>query len=145
MFKTSSQTKTKSMKDNSFKDFVLDQLHELEDIEARGMFGGFGLYHDETFFGIVHQGRLYFKVDESTASEYRKRKMKPFRPNTKQTLKATIRSRWKLSKTRNSSRAGPSRRSIARSDTSDDNLDLRRIYEWAGFSIANIDVPYLRT
>jgi len=75
-------------KDDSFKDFVLDQLHELEHIEARRMFGGFGLYYDEIFFGIIHKGRLYFKVDESSAVEYRKRRMKPFRPNAKQTLKS---------------------------------------------------------
>ena len=31
---------------------------------------------------------LYFKIDDSTVSEYRKRKMKPFRPNAKQTLKS---------------------------------------------------------
>jgi DNA transformation protein and related proteins len=73
--------------DESFKDFVLDQLSELEDVEARRMFGGHGLYHDETFFGIIHKGRLYFKTNESTVREYRKRKMKPFRPNPKQTLK----------------------------------------------------------
>lgn len=70
------------MKDDSFRDFVLDQLHELEDI------GGFGLYRDETFFGIIHKGRLYFKVDESSASEYRRRRMRPLRPNAKQTLKS---------------------------------------------------------
>ena len=52
------------------------------------MFGGHGLYKDETFFGILHKGKLYFKVDESTIGEYRKRKMKPFRPNAKQTLKS---------------------------------------------------------
>ena len=52
------------------------------------MFGGYGLYQDETFFGIIHRGRLYFKIDESTVGEYRKRKMKPFRPNAKQTLKS---------------------------------------------------------
>ncbi|MEX0806401.1 MAG: TfoX/Sxy family protein [Candidatus Binatia bacterium] len=75
-------------KDESFKDFVLDQLHELDEIEARRMFGGFGLYRDETFFGIVHKGRLYLKIDESTVGEYRRRKMKPFRPNAKQTLKS---------------------------------------------------------
>jgi DNA transformation protein len=74
--------------DDSFKDFVLDQLHEIDDVEARRMFGGCGLYQDETFFGIIHKGRLYFKVDESTVGEYRKRKMKPFRPNAKQTLKS---------------------------------------------------------
>jgi DNA transformation protein len=75
-------------KDESFKDYVVDQLHELEDVEARRMFGGFGLYQDETFFGIVHMGKLFFKIDESTVGEYRKRKMKPFRPNAKQTLRS---------------------------------------------------------
>jgi DNA transformation protein len=76
------------MKDDSFKDFVLDQLLELDDVEARRMFGGYGLYRGEIFFGIIHKGRLYFKIDDSTVGEYRKRKMKPFRPNAKQTLKS---------------------------------------------------------
>ena len=76
------------MKDDSFRDFVLDQLSGLDDVEARRMFGGCGLYQDEIFFGIIHKGRLYFKIDESTVGEYRKRKMKPFRPNPKQTLKS---------------------------------------------------------
>jgi DNA transformation protein len=67
---------------------VLDQLRELDDVEARRMFGGYGIYRDETFFGIIHKGRLYFKIDDSTVGEYRKRKMKPFRPNAKQTLKS---------------------------------------------------------
>lgn len=75
-------------KDESFKDFVLDQLHDLDGLEARRMFGGYGLYHDEIFFGILHKGRLYFKIDETTVGEYRKRKMKPFRPSAKQTLKS---------------------------------------------------------
>ncbi len=76
------------MKEDSFKDFVVDQLQELSDVEARRMFGGYGLYQDETFFGIIHKGRLYFKIDETTVGEYHKRKMKPFRPNPKQTLKS---------------------------------------------------------
>ena len=75
-------------KDESFKDFVLDQLRELAAVEARRMFGGFGLYRDETFFGIVHRGKLFFKVDDSSVGAYRKHKMKPFRPNAKQTLKS---------------------------------------------------------
>lgn len=75
-------------KDESFKDFILDQLVGLDDVQARRMFGGFGLYRDETFFGIVHQGKLFFKVDESTVGAYRRHKMKPFRPNARQTLKS---------------------------------------------------------
>jgi DNA transformation protein len=75
-------------KDESFKDFVLDQLLELDGIEARRMFGGYGLYRDETFFGIVHKGKLYFKINDSSAAEYRRRWMRPFRPNARQTLKS---------------------------------------------------------
>jgi len=60
-------------KDESYKDFVLDQLQELAGVEARRMFGGFGLYQDELFFGILHKGRLYFKIDGSTVGEYRTR------------------------------------------------------------------------
>lgn len=77
--------------DESFKDFVLDQLQGLEGVEARRMFGGCGLYCDEIFFGIVHGGRLYFKTDDSTVRSYRKYKMQPFRPNAKQTLKSYYR------------------------------------------------------
>jgi DNA transformation protein and related proteins len=75
-------------KDESFRDFVLDQLQELDGVEARRMFGGFGLYCEETFFGILHKGRVYFKIDDSTVGAYRRHKMKPFRPNPKQTLKS---------------------------------------------------------
>ena len=75
-------------KDESFRDFILDQLQEIEGVEARRMFGGFGLYQDETFFGILHNGRLYFKIDQASVGEYRKRRMKPFRPNARQTLKS---------------------------------------------------------
>jgi len=74
-------------KDESFKDFVLDQLAGLEDVEARPMFGAHGLYQDETVFGMIHKGKLFFKIDASTVGEYRRRKMKPFRANARQTLK----------------------------------------------------------
>jgi DNA transformation protein and related proteins len=63
-------------------------LSGLDDVEARRMFGGYGLCQDEIFFGIIHRGRLYFKIDDKTIGEYRGRKMKPFRPNAKQTLKS---------------------------------------------------------
>jgi DNA transformation protein len=76
------------MESDSFSYFVLDQLGELDNVEARRMFGGYGLYQDETFFGIIHKGKLFFKIDDSTVGDYRLRKMKPFRPNAKQMLKS---------------------------------------------------------
>lgn len=71
----------------SFAAFVLDQLEELEGVSARRMFGGHGLYLGDGFFGIVHDGRLYFRTDEASRPAYERQGMKPFRPNAKQTLK----------------------------------------------------------
>jgi DNA transformation protein len=74
-------------KQDGFKDYVLDQLADLHGVTCRAMFGGFGLYHRETFFGIIHKSRLYFKVIPATITLYKAHSMKPFRPNSKQTLK----------------------------------------------------------
>jgi DNA transformation protein len=76
-----------AIKTDSFKDFVLDQLDGLRGVTCRAMFGGYGLYRGDVFFGIIHKGRLYFKTDEASRETYRQRGMKPFRPNAKQTLK----------------------------------------------------------
>lgn len=51
------------------------------------MFGGFGLYHQDMFFGILHEGRLYFKTDDASRGDYLALGMKPFRPNASQTLR----------------------------------------------------------
>jgi DNA transformation protein len=75
------------MKGDTFKDFVLDQLHTLNNVTIRSMFGGKGLYQDGIFFGIIFKGRLYFKTDADSETEYKNRGMKPFQPSAKQTLK----------------------------------------------------------
>ncbi len=75
-------------KPDGFKDFVLDQLADLRGLTCRAMFGGHGLYQRTTFFGIIHKGRLYFKVTPETVGRYTDQGMKPFRPNAKQTLKS---------------------------------------------------------
>ena len=75
------------MKDDSFKAFVLDQLVRAGQVKCRAMFGGYGLYQGERFFGILFKGRLYFKTDDVSAAAYRERGMKPFRPSATMTLK----------------------------------------------------------
>lgn len=71
---------------DSFKDFVLDQLADLRGVTCRAMFGGYGLYRGTVFFGIIHRGRVYFKTTQESRQKYVSRKMKPFHPNQKQTL-----------------------------------------------------------
>ncbi len=72
---------------DSFKEFVLDQLAAMESVTWRAMFGGFGLYRQGVFFGILHKGRLYFKTNDQTRPAYEEYGMQPFRPSDKQTLK----------------------------------------------------------
>lgn len=66
------------MADDSLKDFVLDQLSALPGLSARSMFGGLGFYQDERFFGLMIEGRLYFKTDERSRVDYERRGMQPF-------------------------------------------------------------------
>ena len=63
-------------KDESFKDFVLDQLQGLEEVEARRMFGGYGLYRDETFFGI----RLFDPIGDNADNNFVGHEPARFRP-----------------------------------------------------------------
>jgi DNA transformation protein len=72
-----------SGKNDGFKDFILDQLSELNGVIVRAMFGGSGLYQRAKFFGIIHKSRLYFKVTIATVPRYKEQGMKPFRPNAK--------------------------------------------------------------
>ena len=66
------------MADDSFKEFVLDQLSALPDVRARAMFGAHGLYSGESFFGILDEGRLFFKTDAQSQADYTMRGMGPF-------------------------------------------------------------------
>lgn len=66
------------MPDDSFKEFVLDQLSALPELRTRAMFGAFGIYSDDKFFGILDEGRLFFKTDAQSQADYTSRGMPPF-------------------------------------------------------------------
>jgi DNA transformation protein len=50
-------------------------------VRARAMFGGYGLWLGDTFFGVVNDGRVFFRTDEDSRREYVARGMPPFQPN----------------------------------------------------------------
>ncbi len=74
-------------KEPRFPKFVLDQIRGMPVVTCRAMFGGYGLYQNGRFFGIIHKSRLYFKTHDWTKEHYVQQGMKPFRPNRSQTLK----------------------------------------------------------
>lgn len=65
----------------------MEQLSVLPEIAVDSMFSSYGLYADSIFFGIINNGRLYFKTNEVTSRKYRDRGMAPFQPSSKQKLK----------------------------------------------------------
>jgi DNA transformation protein len=79
--KAAPRGRLKSMRvSRSVRDFVLDQLADLDRLRAQSMFGGIGLYADEIFFGILAADVLYFKVDGSSRQAYEAAGSKPFKP-----------------------------------------------------------------
>jgi DNA transformation protein len=75
------------MSTDSFRDFVLEQLAALDGLRCKRIFGGYGLYCGEQFFGIVYDGRLYFKTHPETLAEYMEHHAVVFAPSEKQILK----------------------------------------------------------
>jgi DNA transformation protein and related proteins len=73
-------------RDDTFKDYVMDNLADLQPVRCRPMFGGHGFYLADRFFGIIYRGRLYFRTDDSTRAAYVGRGAVPFRPRTGQGL-----------------------------------------------------------
>jgi TfoX/Sxy family transcriptional regulator of competence genes len=52
--KTRSRGRLKSLRvSEAFRAYALDQLSSVTGLRARPMFGGFGLYADDVFFGIL--------------------------------------------------------------------------------------------
>jgi DNA transformation protein and related proteins len=65
---------------DGFRSFVIDQLSSVAGLRARPMFGGFGLYADDLFFGILAADVLYLKVDDSNRADYVRVKSAAFHP-----------------------------------------------------------------
>ena len=64
----------------SYREYMLEQLSRVTPVTGRSMFGGVGIYAEGLFFALIAEDRLFFKVDDSTRSEFERRGMEPFRP-----------------------------------------------------------------
>ena len=55
---------------DGYIEYVLDQLSCLGEIAHKRMFGGLAIYYDGTYFALVDDDILYFKVDDQTRPRY---------------------------------------------------------------------------
>lgn len=65
-------------RNNEFVSHVLDLLQPLGGVSARGMFGGWGIYHAGKMFALVAFDTFYVKVDEVSRGEFESLALSPF-------------------------------------------------------------------
>jgi DNA transformation protein len=61
-----------------FCDYVIDALAPWDEVEARRMFSGFGLYCRDVPFALIISDTLYFKVDDENRPEHEAAGSHPF-------------------------------------------------------------------
>ena len=65
-----------------YKDYILDQMSEVDGFMPRSMFGGMGLFKGGVMFAIIsRKDRFYMKVDEQNQPDYEALGAEPFRPH----------------------------------------------------------------
>ena len=65
-------------KRSDFVVHVLETMRRFGAVESKSMFGGWGLYHQGTFFALVAEEALYLKADDENGPEFDARGLGPF-------------------------------------------------------------------
>lgn len=55
---------------DSFNDFLREQLAPLGHVSLRRMFRSTGVFHNGLMFGLIHDEALYVRVDDQTLEEF---------------------------------------------------------------------------
>ena len=66
---------------SNFIDFLHEVFADFGTINARKMFGGYGIYHDGLMFAIVVDETLYLKADKTSTQQFIDKDLKPFEYN----------------------------------------------------------------
>ena len=64
-------------------DILRDALNREGVVTGRRMFGGIGVYFDATFFALIDDGVMYFKVSHATRAKFEAERSRPFTYMTK--------------------------------------------------------------
>src|SRR5689334_2410673 len=63
---------------DSFVEYTLELLEPLGLVQARAMFGGWGLYYGGRMMGLIIEDRLYLKTDEISRPDFKAAGGEPF-------------------------------------------------------------------
>lgn len=66
-------------KHDPYVTYILEEaLGHVSGMNVRPMFGAYGMYKDGIFFALIEDGELFFKVNDLTVGEYKKRESRQF-------------------------------------------------------------------
>jgi DNA transformation protein len=65
-------------KRSEFVEYIVEMMRAFGPIEAKAMFGGWGLYHGGVFFALVAFDTLYLKADDENRARYESEGLEPF-------------------------------------------------------------------
>ena len=68
----------KSAPGREFVEHVVESLRLLGPVEVKRMFGGWGLYHQGSFFALIAAETLYLKTDADNRAEFDAQGLEPF-------------------------------------------------------------------
>ncbi len=63
---------------NEYLLYIMDKLQPHGPINARAMFGGYGIYYNDIMFACIVENQLYFRIDEETQKNFEHYGSKPF-------------------------------------------------------------------
>ena len=66
---------------SEFVDYLHEVFAEFGKINARKMFGGYGVYRDGVMFGLVADDQLYLKVDDTIRKDFEAKDLDAFEYN----------------------------------------------------------------
>ena len=70
-----------SAEEKEFTTYILDLMGAIGPVNARAMFGGYGIFLDGLMFGLIADSVLYLKVDTETEEVYEAKGLEPFAYN----------------------------------------------------------------
>jgi DNA transformation protein len=65
-------------KPSGFVLHVVETMRAFGPVEAKAMFGGWGLYHQGVFFALIAEDALYLKTDDENRAEFEALGLEPF-------------------------------------------------------------------
>jgi DNA transformation protein len=74
----------------AFVQYVAEDVLSELDVKTKRMFGGHGFYHAGKMFGLEADGKIYFKVNEETRSDYENTESEPFKYSSKDRKAVTL-------------------------------------------------------